>query len=126
MVCVISLAGCGEHLSDKLQSGRVMAWDGELGRWAGPVVAADPSCGGPTNGLLSIGKENFGFDPFQSTTVITGKISSDGHMVGTLEREGPDHRLLSINFQAAPDGPDTIRGTLTSSRCHWSVTLHRS
>ena len=119
------VAACSDHLADKLQSGEVMAWDGLLGRWAGPVAPTDPSCGGTTDGLLSIGADGFGFDPFQSTTVIVGKVANDGHLAGTLVRTGGSHQTLTISFDAAPADNDTIRGNLASGRCHWSVTLHR-
>lgn len=119
------VAGCGEHLADRLQSGKVMAWDGLLGRWTGPVVPTEPSCGGTTEGLLSIGTDGFGFDPFQSTTVISGKVANDGHLAGRLARTGSSHQPLSITFDAAPAEGDTIRGSLASGRCHWSVTLRR-
>jgi len=130
MVCALIfgtfLAGCAEDLAERLQSGKVMAWDGLLGRWAGPVAPTAPSCGGITEGLLSIGTDGFGFDPFQSTTVISGKVASDGHLAGTFARTGGGNQSLSISFDAAPADVDTIRGTLASGRCHWSVTLHRS
>src|SRR5690348_15742070 len=71
VVCMMLLgafvAACSDHRAGKLQSGEVMAWDGLLGRWAGPVAPTDPSCGSTTDGLLSIGSDGFGFDPFQST-----------------------------------------------------------
>ena len=126
LICGAFLAGCAENLAERLQSGKVMAWDGLLGRWAGPVAPTAPSCGGTTEGLLSIGTDGFGFDPFQSTTVISGKVASDGRLAGTFVRTGGSNQSLSISFDAAPADGDTIRGTLASGRCHWSVTLHRS
>ena len=120
------IAGCGDDIADRLQSGKVLAWDGLLGRWAGPVTPTDPSCGSTTEGLLSIGTDGFGFDPFQSTTVIAGKVANDGHLAGTFVRTVASHQPLSISFDAAPADDDTIRGTLVSGRCHWSVTLHRN
>ena len=120
-----SLAGCGEDLAARLQSGKVMAWDGLVGRWAGPVVPTEPSCGGSTVGLLSIGTGGCGFDPFQSTTVISGNVASNGHLAGTMVRAGGGRPLLSVSFDAAPSDRDTIRGTLSSGHCHWSVTLRR-
>jgi hypothetical protein len=132
-VCVVLFsafaAGCAKDVAgdvaERLQSGKVMAWDGLLGRWAGPVTPTDQSCGGTTEGLLSIGSDGFGFDPFQSTTVISGKVANDGHLAGTFVRVGSSNQPMSISFDAAPASGDAIRGTLVSGRCHWSVTLHR-
>jgi hypothetical protein len=130
LVCGLMLAlivlGCGhKNLADPLQSGEVFAWNGLQGRWVGPVVPDDPSCGQGTEGLLSIGESGFGFDPFQSTTVIEGKITDDGHLIGNLVRESPDHKSLLISFNAVRSGSDAIKGQLQSGRCHWDVTLHR-
>lgn len=123
--CADDLASTGGKLADRLQSGKVLAWDGLQGRWAGPVVPTDPSCGTQTQGLLSIGEGEFGFDPFQSTTVIEGKVTDDSHMAGNLVRQNSAHQSLTISFEAAASGSDTIAGTLQSGRCHWTVTLHR-
>lgn len=121
----IAVFGCGGDLADRLQSGKVLAWDGLQGRWAGPVVPVDPSCGTATQGLLSIGEGDFGFDPFQSTTVIEGKVTDDSHLTGNLVRQNSEHQSLTISFEATAAGSDTITGTLQSGRCHWTVTLHR-
>lgn len=123
--CASDLASTGGELADRLQSGKVLAWDGLQGRWAGPVVPTDASCGTQTKGLLSIGEGDFGFDPFQSTTVIEGKATDDGHLTGNLVRQNSAHQSLTISFEAAASGSDTIAGTLQSGRCHWTVTLHR-
>jgi hypothetical protein len=123
--CTTDLASTGGELADRLQSGKVLAWDGLQGRWAGPVVPTDPSCGTPTQGLLSIGEGGFGFDPFQSTTVIEGKVTDDSRLTGNLVRQNSQHQSLTISFEAAASGSDTIAGTLQSGRCHWTVTLHR-
>ncbi len=118
--------GCGhQDLAEPLQSGKVLDWSGLQGRWVGPVVPSDPTCGRETQGLLSIGDSAFGFDPFQSTTVIEGKITENGHLSGELVRESPDHKPLSISFEAAASRSDAINGELQSGRCHWTVTLHR-
>lgn len=122
---VVLLAGCGAKLDDRLQSGEVLAWHGLQGRWVGPVVPAEAACGQATKGLMSIGEHGFGFDPFQSTTVIDGTIGSDGHLRGDLVRQSAAHQSLSISFEGATMGSGTIQGTLQSGRCRWTVTLHR-
>ena len=123
------IAGCEGDLGERLQSGRVLALHGLQGRWVGPVVPADRSCGATTQGLMSIGEKGFGFDPFQSTTVIQGAIGKDDRLAGTLTRQGGDHQNLSVSFEAAVRGTgselETIDGTLVSGRCHWTVTLRR-
>jgi hypothetical protein len=85
----------------------------------------DPACGSATQGLMSIGDKGFGFDPFQSTTVIQGEVGKDGRLNGSLARLGSDHQNLLITFEGAASGSETISGTLQSGRCHWSVTMHR-
>jgi hypothetical protein len=72
-----TLAGCHGDLGDRLQSGQVLDWHGLQGRWAGPVVPTDPTCGSTTQGLMTIGVKNFGFDPFQGTTVIQGEVDKE-------------------------------------------------
>jgi hypothetical protein len=125
LILVPLLAGCSGDLGERLQSGQVLAWHGLQGRWVGSVVPVDPACGSTTEGLMSIGEKGFGFDPFQSTTVIQGTVSSDGHFSGKLARQGAEHQNLSIGFEATATGSDAIDGTLQSGRCHWTVTLHR-
>jgi hypothetical protein len=123
------IAGCGGDVGERLQSGRVLALHGLQGRWAGPVVPQDKSCGPVAQGLMSIGEKGFAFDPFQSTTVIQGVVGKDGRLTGDLARLGPDRQNLSVSFEgsASVDGSDTeaIEGALVSGRCHWKVTLHR-
>jgi len=85
----------------------------------------EPNCGVTTNGLMTVGKNGFGFDPFSSTAVINGDVAADGHLSGTLVREGADHRKLSLVFEGMASEQDTIKGVLQSARCRWSVTLHR-
>ena len=118
------LAGCKEDLGEHLQSGRVLALQGLQGRWVGPVVATDPSCGATTSGLMTIGEKGFGFDPFGSSAVVKGSVT-DGHLSGTLIREGADHRNLSLIFDGVASGSESINGTLQSGRCRWTVILHR-
>lgn len=120
-----ALAGCGGDPGERLQSGRVLALLGLQGRWVGPVLPMDPACGSATQGLMSIGDKGFGFDPFQSTTVIQGEVGKDGRLNGSLARLGSDHQNLLITFEGAASGSETISGTLQSGRCHWSVTMHR-
>lgn len=121
----VLIAGCGRDLAEPLQSGRVLSWDGLQGRWVGAVTPADANCGGTTHGTMSVGPKDFGFDPFQSTVVIHGQVGDDGHLSGDLVRPGGDHQPVEISFVAAATGPDSIRGTLQSGRCHWTVTLER-
>jgi hypothetical protein len=120
-----TLAGCHGDLGDRLQSGQVLDWHGLQGRWAGPVVPTDPTCGSTTQGLMTIGVKNFGFDPFQGTTVIQGEVDKDRILKGTFARQGGEHQNLSITFEGSSSDSATINGTLQSGRCHWMVTLHR-
>jgi hypothetical protein len=116
-------------LGERLQSGRVLAWHGLQGRWVGPVVPADKSCGGTAQGLMSVGDKGFALDPFQSTTVIQGGVGNDGRLTGNLTRQGGDRQNLSVSFEGTATGAgsesETIDGTLVSGRCRWKVTLHR-
>lgn len=125
LLLVVLLAGCHEDLGERLQSGQVLPWHGLQGRWVGSVIPADPACGAATQGLMTIGGKTFGFDPFQSTTVIDGDVDEDGHLSGSLTRQGGEHQNLVISFQGLASATDTISGTLLSGRCHWSVSLHR-
>jgi hypothetical protein len=119
------LIGCEGDLGERLQSGRVLSWHGLQGRWIGSVVPTTSACGPATEGLMSIGKREFGFDPFQSTAVIRGELSDDGHLSGRLVRQGGDHSGLSLVFEATAAGSEEIHGTLQSGRCRWTVALHR-
>jgi hypothetical protein len=123
VVCFVT--ACGESLGEHLQSGRVFALLGLEGRWVGPVVPVDRNCGPTTQGLMSIGKSGFGFDPFQSTAIVHGEVDADGRLSGSLVRHGAEHQDLSLGFEAASGGADEIVGTLQSGRCRWKVTLHR-
>jgi hypothetical protein len=125
LLCVALLAGCQEDLGERLQSGQVLAWHGVQGRWVGPVEPANPSCGSRTQGLLTIGEKGFGFDPFESTTVIQGEVGKDGHLSGTLARQGGEHQNLVISFEGLASESGTLSGTLQSGRCQWTVALHR-
>lgn len=123
------LAGCGDDLGERLQSGQVLPLLGLQGRWVGSVAPVSPSCGQVTQGLMSIGEKGFGFDPFQSTTVIQGIVDKDGHLTGSLARQGGERQGRSIAFDGMANrgsaNDDTISGTLSSGRCQWTVTLHR-
>jgi hypothetical protein len=125
ILLLMQLAGCNGDWGERLQSGRVLAVAGLEGRWIGPVVPKESACGSATKGLMSIGEGGFGFDPFQSTTVIQGTVDKDRHLTGSLTRQGAEHQSMSVSFdgQAADDA--TIGGTVSSGRCHWTVTLHR-
>jgi len=126
-VTIVLVIGCEGDVGERLQSGHVLAWHGLQGRWVGPVVPADKSCGPATQGLMSIGSKGFGFDPFQSTTVIHGEVGKDGRLIGSLNRQGADRQDLSVSFEASASaaGAETIDGTLVSGRCRWTVTLRR-
>jgi hypothetical protein len=121
----VQIAGCAGDLGERLQSGQVLAWDGLQGRWVGQVVPAGTACGTATQGLMAIGHNEFGFDPFESSTVIRGKLGDNGHLSGKLIREGADRQDLSMSFEGVAEGRDAINGTLESGRCRWVVTLHR-
>jgi hypothetical protein len=69
------ITGCKDDLGERLQSGRVLAWQGLQGRWVGPVVPTEHACGATTQGLMSIGDKQFALDPFQSTTVVRALIT---------------------------------------------------
>ncbi len=126
---IVLVAGCEGDLGERLQSGRVLAWHGLQGRWVGPVVPTDKSCGATAQGSMSIGDKGFAFDPFQSTTVIQGAVGKDGRLTGNMTRQGGDRQNLSVSFEGAASGAgseaETIDGALASGRCHWKVTLHR-
>jgi hypothetical protein len=125
LALLVLLAGCEGDLSEQLQSGRVLPLLGLQGRWVGQVAPTDSKCGPPTWGLMTIGENSFGFDPFQSTTVIRGQVGKDGHLSGKLVRQGSEHQDLSISFDGVASGTETINGTLQSNRCRWTVTLRR-
>ena len=118
-------SGCGTDLAEKLQSGKVLPWDGLQGRWVGSVIPVDASCGPTTRGVATIGGSDFGFDPFQSTVVIQGSINPDGHLGGSFVRQVANHQPISISFNAMASDAETITGDLVSGRCHWLVSLHR-
>src|SRR5271169_2968757 len=80
------ITGCKDDLGERLQSGRVLAWQGLQGRWVGPVVPTEHACGATTQGLMSIGDKQFALDPFQSTTVVRGELSASSHLNGRLVR----------------------------------------
>ncbi len=125
LLTLLVAVGCRADLGEPLQSGRVFALHGLQGRWVGPVVPIDRACGPTTQGLMSIGQNGFGLDPFQSTTVIHGEVGDDGHLTGKLVRQGAEHQDISIAFEGNATGSGEINGTLQSGRCHWTVTLHR-
>lgn len=125
ILLLMHLAGCSGDLGEGLQSGRVLAVVGLEGRWTGPVVPKESTCGPVTKGLMSISGSGFGFDPFQSTTVIQGTVGKGRHLSGSLIRQGPGHQDMSVSFDGQALDGETIGGTLSSGRCHWTVTLHR-
>ena len=126
VILILALAaGCRTDLGEYLQSGRVLAINGLQGRWVGPVVPGATGCGSTTQGLMTIAEHGFGLDPFQSTAVINGTISNDGHLAGKLVRQGADRQTIAISFDGTATSPGMITGTLQSGRCHWTVKLRR-
>ena len=117
--------GCHSELSDALQSGRVLSWNGLEGRWLGDVTPAAASCGPATKGLMTIGEHGFAFDPFQGSEVVRGDVAKDNRIVGKLVRTGPGHQDLSINFEGRASTANSIEGLLQSGRCRWTVALQR-
>jgi hypothetical protein len=121
------LAACAGDTGEGTRSSRVLPWAGLEGRWVGPVIPIDPSCGLRTTGLMSIGSGAFAFDPFQSTDVLQGKIGPGGDLMGQAVRPALGDRPIKIDFLGRVQHSDDaarIVGTLTSGRCNWSVILH--
>jgi hypothetical protein len=128
IACLLSLAACAGDPGERLQSGRVLPLAGPEGRWVGPVTPVDPDCGLQTTGLMSIGDSTFAFDPFQSTAVLSGKIGPTGDLQGEAVRPVHGNKPVTMGFLGRvqqSEGLERIGGTLTSGRCHWSVTLRR-
>jgi hypothetical protein len=127
-VGLLFLATCAGDPGEQLQSGRVLPWAGPEGRWVGSVTPADADCGLRTTGLMSVGRNTFSFDPFQSTSVLQGEVGSAGDLVGEAVHPVPGNRSSTMGFLGRiqhRDGVDRIVGMLTSGRCHWSVSLLR-
>jgi hypothetical protein len=125
---LLVLVACAGDPGERLQSGRILPWAGPEGRWIGAVVPMDPACGVPTTGLMTIGNSTFAFDPFQSTTVLQGKLDAAGDLMGEADRPVPGIRSVTMRFLGRiqhSEGGEGIVGTLASGRCHWSVTLLR-
>ena len=125
LLCLLLVGGCRGGLSDALQSGGVLPWNGLEGRWVGEVTPAAASCGPATKGLMTIGEHGFALDPFQGAEVVRGDVTKDGRLVGKLVRTGPGHQDLSVTFEGTASKVNTIEGLLQSGRCRWTVTLHR-
>jgi hypothetical protein len=121
----LPISGCETDVAEKLQSGKVLALYGLQGRWVGSVTPVDASCGPATRGVLTIGGGDFGFDPFQSSTIIQGTVGRDGQLGGIFIRQDSHHQPISISFNAAAAGGEAITGELVSGRCHWAVALRR-
>ncbi len=125
---LLVMAACGGDPGEPLQSGRVLSLGGAEGRWVGPVAPVDPNCGPRATGLMSIGTRTFAFDPFQSTGVIRGDVSPSGDFSGNAVRPVPGSTSITMDFVGRlqqAEGVERIVGTLTSGRCHWTVTLLR-
>jgi hypothetical protein len=125
LLCLLLVGGCRGGLSDTLQSGEVLPWNGLEGRWVGEVTPAAPSCGPATKALMTIGEHGFALDPFQGAEVVRGDVTKDARLVGKLVRTGSGHQDLSVTFEGKVSTVKTIDGLLQSGRCHWTVTLHR-
>jgi hypothetical protein len=122
---ILLTSGCDTDVAERLQSGKVLPWYGLQGRWVGSVTPGDASCGPSTRGVMTIGGGGFGFDPFQSTTVIQGAVGRDGHLGGTFISQDAHHQPISITFNATATGGEAITGELVSGRCRWAVALRR-
>jgi hypothetical protein len=127
---ILAVGACGDRdLGERFQSGQVVRLAGIEGRWVGDVTPEGPGCGATAKGTMSIGRARFGFDPFQSTVVITGDVATDGHMEGTMVRTGAEKQVSSISFKGqAKSGSaesEAITGELASGSCRWSVLLRR-
>ena len=97
------------------------------GRWAGRVSPTGPNCGASFTGLMSVSRDKFAFDPFQSTAIIHGSVV-ERRLTGRLERIGGEHRVSIIELEAeaktGSDGSRFIQGELKSGSCRWRVELH--
>ena len=120
---LLTVAGCVDDIKEKLQTGF-----GDIHRWAGPVVPADPHCGHQTTGLMTLNAKEFSFDPFGSVIVLDGNVDQD-RLEGSATRGAPGQQGATIRFVGTivhpGSEPPTIQGTMTSGPCTWSVTLHR-
>jgi hypothetical protein len=74
---------------------------------------------------MSIGANGFGFDPFQSTTVLHGELSNDGRLAIKCDRQILVVTALTRKRAGEAAGPEAINGTLQSGRCRWTVALRR-
>jgi hypothetical protein len=121
--------GCNNEAADRMQSGKVMGFFGLEGRWIGPVVPKVDGCGQTTEGLMTVGRGTFAFDPFAGTTVIDGTVSEKSGLTGTLSRSGNGQHAVSISFTGGASQSDhnepMIEGQLESGRCSWTVSLKR-
>ena len=114
---LVTVTGCVHEIEETLSN-----------QWAGAVVPSEPNCGNQTTGLMTLSSREFSFAPFSGVTVIEGKVDKD-HLEGSSTGGAPGQKSITIQFTGTinhpTDGPPTIQGTMTSSRCTWSVTLHR-
>jgi hypothetical protein len=77
---------------------------------------------------MSIGSGNFAFDPFQSTSVLHGKVGPAGDLVGEAVHPVAGSKSITMEFLGhlqQANGTEKVVGILTSGRCHWSVALVR-
>jgi hypothetical protein len=94
-------------------------------QWAGPVVPNDPNCGKPATGLMTLSFRKFSFDPFQSVTVIPGKVDHD-RLEGSTTMAGQGQHGVTFQFTGTINrstDPHSIQGTVTSGQCTWRVSL---
>lgn len=96
--CVLLMTGCAGHLSEGSRSGLSLPWDEPGGRWLGQVVPVETDCGSRTTGLMSIGSGNFAFDPFQSTSVLHGKVGPAGDLVGEAVHPVAGSKSVTMEF----------------------------
>jgi hypothetical protein len=133
---VLLAAGCSDvaalpgRVSRNIGTGEVVAVSGLEGRWTGPVTSSDPACGpARSTGLMTIGRDTFGFDPFQSTTVLHGTVDDAGRLAGEASRRMGAQTTLTMRLDAVAsrdaDGARRIDGTLVSGACRWTVALRR-
>jgi len=124
-----NIATLSKSASEAIGTGEVLPLAGLEGRWSGPVRPKDAACGQVGHGLMRIGGNEFAFDPFESTTIINGKVEGAA-LNGVLTREGGGHRSLSISFtgraNAETSSRKVIEGVLSSGHCTWQVTLTRA
>jgi hypothetical protein len=133
MLCAMSLlmmSGCVREIGNSVGHGVDQYLQAGLengAQWSGPVVPNDPNCDKQTTGQMTLGSEKFSFAPFESVTVIAGKVDRD-RLEGSTTVAAPGQKGVAFQFTGAishpRNEPSVIRGTLTSGQCTWRVSLH--